>query len=176
MKKNNPEYLSVVDKNNIVINKATRSDIHHNNLYHRAAHIIISCNNHVFLQLRAKHKDQFPNKWDVSAAGHVLYQESYSNAILRELKEELSLDLSQHVNNIITIDNLPASKDNGFEFLRLYYYNYQDIPNIKLELAEITTGAWFQLEHINHWVTTDPDAFAGGFTHIWQKFTAYISA
>lgn len=168
---NKIEYLTVVDKNNNIIDKATRDEIHKNNLYHRAAHIIILYKNHVFLQLRATNKDQFPNKWDVSAAGHVLYQEDYNTAIIRETYEELNIKIS---NNLFTITDLPANKNNGFEFLRLFYYKLDNLPELQLELDEITTGGWFHINHVNKWVETRPDDFAGGFISIWQEFLNYI--
>lgn len=170
---NKIEYLSVVDQNNQIITKATRQEVHNNNLYHRASHIFIAYNNLIFLQLRANNKDQFPNKWDTSAAGHVLYQESYEQALYRELKEELDIDLDISDQKLKAISDISASKQNGYEFLRLFYYRFSDLPKITLELEEITTGGWFDIEHINYWLKTNPQDFAGCFADIWWQFLNY---
>ena len=46
------------------------------------------------LQLRSKEKDNYPNCWDISAAGHVRAGETIIQAARRELHEELGLSLT----------------------------------------------------------------------------------
>lgn len=162
------ELLDIVDAHNNIIGQASRKEAHKNNLMHRAAHILIKYNNYIFLQLRAANKTQFPNLWDVSAAGHVIAGDSYQETAIKELQEELKITIDS--SQFIDFGMLPASKDNGFEFIKLYYINFNAMPNITLAESEITTGAWFQTEHITTWLKRQPTAFAGCFNIIWQKF------
>jgi len=46
----------------------------------------------VLLQLRATQKKSFPNKWDISVAGHVDASESPLQAFQREYQEELGIN------------------------------------------------------------------------------------
>src|SRR6266516_2789427 len=81
------ERFPIVDKNDRTLRYASRSEVHGNNLRHRAVHILIF--NHagdVYLQQRSRWKDRHPLKWDSSAAGHVAAGETYDDTARRELK------------------------------------------------------------------------------------------
>ena len=52
--------------------------------------------------MRSKHKDSFPGLWDVAAAGHIEIGEEPLTAALREIKEELGLEV--HANSLKFID------------------------------------------------------------------------
>src|SRR6266498_2666103 len=74
------ERFPIVDKNDRILRSASRSEVHGNNLRHRAVHILIF--NHagdVYLQQRSRWKDRHPLKWDSSAAGHVAAGETYDD-------------------------------------------------------------------------------------------------
>src|SRR5262249_53207043 len=88
------EPLPVVDENDRIGRYASRSEVHGNNLRHRAVHILIfNQAGEVYLQQRSRWKDRHPFKWDSSAAGHVNGGESYDETARRELKEELGIDV-----------------------------------------------------------------------------------
>lgn len=169
IKNNNLELLDIVDANNNIIGQASREEVHLKNLPHRAAHVFISYKSgnttYIYLQLRSKNKAQFPNLWDISAAGHLDSGEDYPSCAIREVKEEL--ELSIHPDQLRELGTLAASPDNGYEFITVYDIELNTMPNIKLALDEITTGAWFQRDHISHWVKTSPQDFAGCFDQIW---------
>lgn len=72
----------------------SRDYIHKNGLFHKVVHTwICNKNGNILMQLRAKgilyylkylEKDNFPNKWDISSAGHIDAGESVDDAIIRE--------------------------------------------------------------------------------------------
>ena len=83
------ERFQVVDQRDLPVGAAPRSQVHANNLLHRAVHVLIfNSQGEVFLQLRSRWKDRHPLKWDSSAAGHVNEGEAYDQTALRELGEE----------------------------------------------------------------------------------------
>ena len=86
------EILDIVDENNYVVGKDLRSNIHLNNYFHRSVHIfVLNSKNELFVQKRKKDADSYPGYYDSSASGHVLAGETYEEAAIRELGEELNL-------------------------------------------------------------------------------------
>ena len=87
MKENTKEeFLEVVDEDNQVIRIASRYEIHKKGLRHRSVHIFIfNTKGDLYLQKRSPSKDQYPEHWDTSAAGHTDPGESPLEAAQREL-------------------------------------------------------------------------------------------
>ena len=87
------EEQEIVDESNRVTGVRDRAEIHRQGLWHRSVHIFISnSRGELFLQKRSPRKDQYPEHWDSSAAGHLNPGESPEIAAHRELGEELGLD------------------------------------------------------------------------------------
>ncbi len=87
------EYFDIVDEGGQVIGQSTRAECHTDpNLIHRAVHIlVVDSQDRIFLQKRSPEKDIQPGKWDTSVGGHLIAGESYEQAALRELEEELGV-------------------------------------------------------------------------------------
>ncbi len=105
-----------MDETDRVIGAASRSEVHGNNLRHRAVHIFIfNRAGELLLQKRSSWKDRHPNLWDSSAAGHVAAGEEYDATAGRELREELGVTA-----NLTRVAHLNASERTGYEFIWLY--------------------------------------------------------
>ena len=84
------EYLDVVDKDDHVICRASKTDIYKKRLPHRIVHILIfNKRGQLLLQMRSKECSYKPLHWATSAAGHVRSGEDCEKAALREYEEEL---------------------------------------------------------------------------------------
>ena len=87
------ELFDIVDREDHIIGKATRQQVHGNpDLIHRVIHILIF--NSVgdwYLQKRHWSKDTQPGKWDTAVGGHVDAGETYDAAAQREMEEELGI-------------------------------------------------------------------------------------
>jgi isopentenyldiphosphate isomerase len=70
-----------------------RSEVHALGLLHRAVHVWIFCaeTGEVVLQRRAACKDSWPDRWDISSAGHVSAGDESLDSAVRELEEELGV-------------------------------------------------------------------------------------
>lgn len=87
------EYFDVVNEDDKVVGKASRDEVHQNELIHRAVTIFVfNSKNELYMIQRSKNKKLNPLKWQGSASGHVESGESYEKASKRELKEELNID------------------------------------------------------------------------------------
>ena len=160
----NNERFRVVDKNDKILRDASRSEVHANNLRHRAVHMLIfNPGGEVYLQQRSRWKDRHPLKWDSSAAGHVGAAESYDETAQRELKEELGITV-----RLEKISKLPASERTDQEFVWLY--QGEVAGDLSPNRTEIETGAFFPETVIDGWVAARPEDFAPGFIECWKVY------
>jgi len=160
----NKERFPVVDKNDRILRDASRSEVHANNLRHRAVHILIfNPAGEVYLQQRSRWKDRHPLRWDSSAAGHVMAAESYDETARRELKEELGVSVP-----LKRISKLSASERTDQEFVWLY--RGEVVGNLSPNRTEIETGAFFPETIIDGWVAARPNDFAPGFIECWKRY------
>jgi 16S rRNA (adenine1518-N6/adenine1519-N6)-dimethyltransferase len=159
------ERFPVVDDQDRLLGDAPRTEVHGNNLRHRAVHILVF--NHLgelFLQKRSRRKDRHPCLWDSSAAGHVDAGEDYDLAAARELREELGVAAE-----LTRVAKLPASEKTGQEFIWLYQARH-DGP-FKLARSEIEYGEFFPTDIVSDWVKARPGDLAPGFLECWQAFS-----
>jgi len=89
------ELIDICDEDNILLGiQKMKSEAHAKGLWHRSVHIwIYNSHGEILLQLRAKNKDLCPDVWDLSVGGHVGAGEKIEIAVMREAKEEISLDV-----------------------------------------------------------------------------------
>ena len=74
---------------------ALKSEAHKKGWYHATIHVwFYTDDKKVLLQKRASVKKVFPNLWDVSVAGHIGVGEQIEMAAIREVKEEIGIDIS----------------------------------------------------------------------------------
>jgi 16S rRNA (adenine1518-N6/adenine1519-N6)-dimethyltransferase len=160
----NDERFPVVDKNDRILRDASRSEVHANNLRHRAVHILIfNPAGEVYLQQRARWKDRHPMRWDSSAAGHVIAGEAYDETARRELREELGITVP-----LEKIAKIPASEQTDQEFVWLYRGEF--VGNLSPNRTEIETGAFFSETIVDGWIAGRPDDFAPAFVGCWKVY------
>ncbi len=158
------ERFPVVDENDRIRGYASRSEVHGNNLLHRAVHIFIfNPAGEMYLQQRSRSKDRHPLKWDSSAAGHVNAEENYDETAQRELKEELGITVP-----LERISKLTASARTGNEFIWLY----RGVASGDLvpDRCEIKTGVFLPPAVIDGWTSARPGDFAPGFLECWKIY------
>lgn len=86
------EFLDIVDENDNVVGKGTRSRVHDTNSWHRGVHVIlINENGEIAVELRGLKQDSYPGCYGVSMSEHVRSGESYAGAVSRGLGEELGI-------------------------------------------------------------------------------------
>ena len=160
----NSERFPVVDENDKILRDASRSEVHANNLRHRAVHILIfNPAGELYLQQRSRWKDRHPLKWDSSAAGHVVAHESYDQTARRELEEELGISVP-----LKKISKLSASERTDQEFIWLYRGEW--VGDFSPNRTEIETGAFFPEAVIDGWIAARPADFAPGFIECWKVY------
>jgi len=90
-----PEILDIINMDDQVIGQATRWEIYEKKLMFRVAHVMVRNSKWDFLfQRRATHISS-PLHWTASAWGHVHRGETYEEAAIRELAEEVWIRVSE---------------------------------------------------------------------------------
>ena len=158
------ERFPVVDEIDRILRYAYRSEVHGNNLRHRAVHILIFDDlGRVYLQKRSRGKDRYPLRWDSSVGGHVSAGEGYDETAERELQEELGIKAS-----LEKITKLPASRCTGEEFIWLYRGQFRG--DLRPNRHEIEAGAFFSPDIIEGWIATRPGDFTPAFLECWKAY------
>lgn len=100
------ELLDIINEAGKVIGQAGFKEAHQKGLLHRNCRVLIlTSQNEVVVHLRG-HKTNYPHTLDGSAGGHLSAGDSYIDASLREVREELGIALHQKDLTLIgTIEN-----------------------------------------------------------------------
>ena len=158
------EIFDVVNERDEVISQAPRSEVHRRELRHRAVHVLVfNARGELFLQKRSMLKDCYPGAWDSSASGHLDHGEDYDICAVREVREELGVQLDATPRRLFKID---ACEETGQEFVWIYQCEHEGPFDLHPE--EIERGDWFEPAHISAWMNERPDEFASALLLIWR--------
>ena len=131
---------------------ASSEECHKKGLYHKAAVVfIINSKNEVLIQQRSSNKKLWPNKWDITAGGHVDAGEFGYEAVIRETKEEIGIDITEKDLLFIgsTISHNEQNDIINNHFNEFYIVKKDlDKKNIKLDLEEVQDIKWISKEEI----------------------------
>jgi isopentenyldiphosphate isomerase len=159
------EIFDVVNERDEVNGKQSRSEVHRLGLMHRAVHVLVfNVAGLVFLQKRSLRKDRQPGVWDSSASGHVDSREDYDTCAVRELREEIGLQLNAAPKRLF---KLAASAETDKE--HVWVYRCEAEGPFRLDPDEIERGGWFAPEEVTRWMAERPQDFASALLVIWQK-------
>ena len=155
----------VIGTEDIVIGKASRLQVHSDDLMHRSVHILVfNSAGSLFLQKRAMIKDESPGLWDSSAAGHVQSGEDYISCAKRELNEELSLSDVQ-LDEVLSI---PAQSTTFWEHVRVY--KCVTDSNICINKNEISEGRYMKLSEVRALMQLNPEIHTPTFSLIYANY------
>ena len=153
------EYFDVLDEfGNKTGKKKLRSLVHRDGDFHKAVHIwIYNSNGDILLQRRAPNKDSNPNKLDISCAGHLSAGDDSLTGALREIKEELNLDIKPddlHFIKTLRKDSKHTGTFINNEFADLYIVrtdkNIEDMKFQEEEISEIMYVPYKKFKEMGH--------------------------
>ncbi len=137
------EYFDVVDEDDNIIGKATRAECHSNNkLIHRSVGILVfNSKGELFMQKRSMKKDMNPGKWDMSVSGHVSSGQTYEEAAVREMLEEIGVRAP--IKHLFKFKyRIPRESENSQIFIAKYEGPFTLCPE------EISDGKFFGLADV----------------------------
>ena len=151
------EYFWVVNKEDHVIGKETREKCHNTKLIHRSVYIFLNNSKKgIFIQKRSMMKDLYPGYYTGSASGHVSFGETYDQAALRELEEELGVRAQ-----LKRIGKFKCFSEMDNEISTVYLCNYDG--DITLNEDEISHGLFLNLKQIDEEIRHGKKKFPLGF-------------
>ena len=118
------ELYDLVDENNNPLGLTKpKSQVHRDGDWHRAVHVwIVNQNKEVLVQKRTPTKTLSPNLWDLSMGGHISAGEEPVHAAMRELKEELGMEVNPEDLKYVLLSKDNVVLTNGIE--RLFHNVY----------------------------------------------------
>ena len=147
------EYLDILDEDgNITGNKDTRENIHKLGLLHsEVAAFIYTDTGKILLQKRKSNKATYAGVWSITG-GHVLSGETNEDAIIREIKEELNIEIKKDEINFVTKYRSKKVKDNiiNNKFFSIYNIkiSMEQFNKIKIQEAELEKVQLFSINEI----------------------------
>jgi isopentenyldiphosphate isomerase len=159
------EIFDVVNERDEVVGQQSRGEVHRLGLMHRAVHVLVfNAAGQIFLQKRSMKKDRQPGVWDSSASGHVDSGEDYDACAVRELREEIGLQLTEAPPRLF---KLAACAETDQE--HVWVYCCQAEGPFRLDPDEIERGDWFAPAEVTRWIADRPEDFASALLVIWGK-------
>ena len=143
------ELIDLVDENNQLIgNKEDKEIAHEKGLWHReCAAWIYQENGDILIQKRAATKKQSPNKWGL-CAGHIQAGEEPIKGMLREIKEELGIEVLEEELEFARVEEVKQKHPNG-SINNTFVYRYFLKTNIPIDKYIIQEEELSELKYIS---------------------------
>lgn len=186
------EFFELFDEQGNSIGKMRpRHEVHRKGYLHGASHIwIIEKDENgkycVLVQKRSDDKDSFPGCYDCSSAGHVDAHETFEQAAVRELREELAVEATEDDLEFMFMQTVHGENVfHGKPFInnevnKVYLLKKPvDIEQIVFEPREISAVEWQDLEEVLKILENGDDGPETGYC-MWKdevrRVYEYVSA
>lgn len=135
------------EKNEKKLGIAERDKIHKNNLWHREISVwILNEKNEVLLQRRSPLKKTGANKFSLTA-GHIETGEKEIKAALREIKEEIGIDITENELILLDIYKNEQKNNNCFSYTYLLKTNKR-IEDMTMQEEEVSELKYITIEEL----------------------------
>jgi isopentenyldiphosphate isomerase len=140
--------LDVVDENDEVIGQAFKDQKALQGYISRVAAVFLcDLENNIFICKRAAHKKYSPNLYDLAAVGAVLQGETYEEASMRELEEELGVKCDLQMLDKFYQEAEAVGDGKKLKYFCAVFLGKTDAkPILNEELSEIRKMSWDELQ------------------------------
>jgi isopentenyldiphosphate isomerase len=164
-----------VDKNDEEIGSGTIENATKKGIIVRTVRVFLLNNNQkLLIQKRSSTIIRAPNKWDLTAAGHVDKGETYKEAMYRELKEEMGIDnvdliqLGKYYNEESEAGELKKC------FNLLYVGTYEG--RVAIDNEEVSEYDWVSLNDVFDDLMHFPDKYTNSFQTAMKQYNKLANA
>ena len=155
-----------------------RSEAHRLGLWHRSSHLwITDGRGALLLQQRHPDKQTDPGRWDIAVAGHLSAGQSPLDALIREAKEELGLDLD--TSSVTFLGTQPQEYvDAEFidrEWQHLYAATWSgSLSSLVLQAEEVVAVRWMGVEQYARAIAVGDPAYVDRRDD-WEPFSRWLA-
>ncbi len=153
------EHLYIVDENDEVVEIKPRHELTSDDRSRASVLWLMNTNGEILIARRSENKRSFPGLWSYAVTGAVSHPESYEEAILREMEEELGIrgfvpEIFEKIYH-----EFPEGKVFGQTFKLIIPHDY-NIVHDSVEVAEVK---WVTPGELLILLEENPDKFVRGF-------------
>lgn len=161
------EVLDIVNEEDIVIDQQLRTRVHELGLWHRGVHVFLfTTDGKMLIQKRSADRASSPSLLDCSVSEHVKAGETYLEAAIRGMKEEMGVD-GIEIKPLIKFRMKYGINDNEISVL------YQGIVNptrVSFDPVEIESIQYLELDELRTLVKAETSKFCGWFVEILRAY------
>ena len=169
MSDHSSEWFDVVDEHDEPIGRRLRTDVHRLKLRHRAIHVFVRRNDGALLiHKRTDLKEEFPGVWTSSASGHVSAGETYTDAAVRELQEELGISPP-----LRRCGRFEACPETSMEFTELFDCRWDG--TVTPDPKEIQAIAWQSLDELARQTERAPARYSPAFLLLFDWYCRHTN-
>jgi isopentenyl-diphosphate Delta-isomerase len=157
------ELLDIVNDEDIVIDQQMRSAVHELGLQHRGAHVFLfTSDGKILVQKRSTDRAASPSMLDCSVSEHVKAGESYLEAAVRGMKEEMGVE-GIEVKPLVKFRMNYGVNDNEISTL---YEGKVDPGKVKFDPVEIEEIDYYSLDDLQKMILEGRVKFCGWFVEL----------
>lgn len=158
------ELIAIVDENDNVIGKYPRKNHAEWRLHRETSVLIVNTNNDIVKILVQERSDS--GHLDYSASGHFPFEQDYLEAAIREIQEELGLDIPEE--NFVKISKHRIDYNwkyinNRFITLWEVMWDYK-IEDMKIDPSEVKSVKYMTIEELKKIMKEKPEIMSAWFS------------
>jgi len=161
---NPKELIAIVDDNDNVIGKYPRRNHAEGRLHRETSVLIVNPNNEILVQERLD-----TGRFDYSASGHFPFDEDYLDGAIREVQEELGLDIPRDKFVKISKHRIDYPGNNRFITLWEVVGDYK-IEDMKIDPTEVKSVKYISVPELKRIIKEKPDSMSAGFIESLQIY------
>jgi isopentenyldiphosphate isomerase len=161
------ELLDIVNEEDTVIDQQLRTRVHELGLWHRGVHVfLITADGKMLIQKRSADRAASPSLLDCSISEHVKAGESYLEAAVRGMQEEMGVE-GIEIKPLIKFRMNYGINDNEISLL---YEGIVDPARVNFDPVEIESIQYLSREEVDELVRTKPSMCCGWFLELWHAY------
>lgn len=155
--------VQIVDENDVVIGAERLFDAIETGAIRRASRVFVFNSDGLLLVQKRSKNVRKPLLFDQSVGGHVDEDETYHEAAVREMKEEIGIE------GFVLKEVVTSYRDTEF-FNAIYTTTIQSETEINFDKEEVDSIHWMSVSEVDILTTNSPEKCTSAFVEIWQKF------